>query len=224
MTVGGKRVDGFAPKYAQPFAASNLLLDCVDLRWGWIKFRRFGNLHLYSAKAAGFVQYAFIIWALLLRDYPATLFYAAATLAIIASREGFLYQWMFREVNEHAGSLLRVLDWPCSRIAAGIVVAAAAGLGACYYESAVPLSAAASAPFDSSLIGEWKRVPGGAEDTSTALRIFGFNDSEYDMETEIATESLPLGDEPSRTGGATGAAERETASGATSRRWVARAL
>ena len=76
---------------------------------GWIKFRRFANLHLYSKKTAGVLSYAFIVHALLASQYNAWLFYIAISLFILASVEGLILQLTHAQVDEHMGSLVLTL-------------------------------------------------------------------------------------------------------------------
>ena len=76
---------------------------------GWIKFRRFANLHLYSKKTAGVLSYAFIVHALLAGQYNAWLFYIAISLFILASVEGLILQLTHAQVDEHMGSLVLTL-------------------------------------------------------------------------------------------------------------------
>ena len=76
---------------------------------GWIKFRRFANLHLYSKKTAGVLSYAFIVHALLAGQYNAWLFYIAISLFILASVEGLILQLTHAQVDEHMGSLVLAL-------------------------------------------------------------------------------------------------------------------
>jgi phosphatidylglycerophosphate synthase len=76
---------------------------------GWIKFRRFANLHLYSKKTAGVLSYAFIVHALLAGRYNAWLFYIAISLFILASVEGLILQLTHAQVDEHMGSLVLAL-------------------------------------------------------------------------------------------------------------------
>lgn len=76
---------------------------------GWIKFRRFANLHLYSKKTAGVLLYLFIVHAFLTGQYSAWLFYVAVGLFILASTEGLLLQLTQAHVDEHMGSL--ALAW-----------------------------------------------------------------------------------------------------------------
>jgi len=76
---------------------------------GWIKFRRFANLHLYSKKTAGVLSYAFIVHALLAGRYNAWLFYIAIGLFILAAVEGLILQLTHAQVDEHMGSLVLAL-------------------------------------------------------------------------------------------------------------------
>lgn len=82
------------------------VLGIVVLGIGWVRFGRVGDLHLWSAKAAGPVAY---LWAVSLLAYAETdvrLFYAAVALAFAAQVE-MLYVFLTRErVDEHTGSAL----------------------------------------------------------------------------------------------------------------------
>lgn len=124
----GAQLDSLADNLLAPSGAAWLVMlrpDIVDALWtplflwlcfyaafmtvGWIRFRRFGNLHLWSAKAAAVVQYAFVLHALLLPGIPVALFGAAFVLSMLAILEGLAVQLVSRAVDEHAGSLLLVL-------------------------------------------------------------------------------------------------------------------
>ncbi|MCI0393957.1 MAG: CDP-alcohol phosphatidyltransferase family protein [Chloroflexi bacterium] len=86
-----------------------LALYLSSLAVGWIKFRRFANLHLYSSKAGGLVQYIFLIHTLLFGGYSQLLFVAAVGLFVISSTETLVLQLVHSQVDEHMGSLL--LAW-----------------------------------------------------------------------------------------------------------------
>jgi cardiolipin synthase len=75
---------------------------------GWMKFRRFANLHLYSTKAAGLIAYIFAIHALLFGRYNEVLFFAAIGMGILSSLETLLLQLTRSQVDEHIGSILLV--------------------------------------------------------------------------------------------------------------------
>lgn len=82
-------------------------LAVITLAVGYARFRRFANLHLYSAKAAGFVGYLFAIW-MLVTDRPAAPFFQVAiTLAFIATGETLAIMLIRRHVDEHAGTIFR---------------------------------------------------------------------------------------------------------------------
>lgn len=55
-----------------------------------VRFGRLGDLHLYSAKAAGFVCYLFAVWLFLTGGYDPVFFGLAAALAILAAVETLL--------------------------------------------------------------------------------------------------------------------------------------
>jgi phosphatidylglycerophosphate synthase len=78
----------------------------VSIGAGWIRFRRFGNLHLYSAKVAAVILYAFIVAALLLPGRLDWLVLPAGVLGILTEAEALLVVLTRREVDEHVGSIL----------------------------------------------------------------------------------------------------------------------
>ena len=56
----------------------------------YIKFGRFGNLHLYSAKTAGVLGYLFAVSFFVFEGYSRVFFYIAVTAALIAATETLL--------------------------------------------------------------------------------------------------------------------------------------
>lgn len=72
----------------------------------YIKFGRFGNLHLYSAKAAGVLGYLFVVWYFVLGDYSPVFFAVAVTVAILAATETLLVALTRREASDRIGSIL----------------------------------------------------------------------------------------------------------------------
>lgn len=85
------------------------LCGIAVLAVGWVRFRRFGDLHLLSAKVAGPVAY---LWALCLLLDPACdvrVFHAAAALAFLAQAEMLAVFLLRSRVDEHGGSLLFLL-------------------------------------------------------------------------------------------------------------------
>jgi hypothetical protein len=75
---------------------------------GWIRFRRFADLHLHSARAAGVVGYAFVIHAFLVGPYLEPLFYLGVALAIVASLEALWLQLTVADVAQPIGSVIVV--------------------------------------------------------------------------------------------------------------------
>jgi CDP-diacylglycerol--glycerol-3-phosphate 3-phosphatidyltransferase len=84
-------------------------VGAAALAVGWFKFRRFGNLHLYSTKAAGVMAYVFSCALLILGDVNELLWYVTIGACIVASTETLLVQLLRTEVDEHIGSIVRVL-------------------------------------------------------------------------------------------------------------------
>lgn len=71
-----------------------------------IRFGRVGDLHLYSAKAAGVVGYVFAVWLFVLGDYNPILFVVAIGMAIIAATETLLVALTRDHVDEGIRSIL----------------------------------------------------------------------------------------------------------------------
>ena len=86
-----------------------LVFYFTSLIIGLIKFRRFGNLHLYSGKVGSVFQYLFVFTTLLFPGYNRSLFYLAVMTFTITYLEALLIQLTRSEVNEHIGSIL--LNW-----------------------------------------------------------------------------------------------------------------
>jgi hypothetical protein len=72
---------------------------------GLVKFKRFGNLHLYSGKVGSVVQYIFIVHALIIPGYSELLFYLAVGMFILTNTEALILQLTRSEVDEHIGSV-----------------------------------------------------------------------------------------------------------------------
>lgn len=96
----------FFREYGLPMAAW-AVLAIATLAVGWVRFRRFANLHLYSAKLAGFVGYMFAIWLLMFDRPAAPFFYIAIALAFIATGETLIALLTRSGVDEHIGTIIR---------------------------------------------------------------------------------------------------------------------
>jgi phosphatidylglycerophosphate synthase len=75
------------------------------LAFGWLKFRRLGGLHLYSAKAASIACYLFAVALLVFGSYDRRVFYAVAGAATAAAAETLAVLLTRREMDEHVGSI-----------------------------------------------------------------------------------------------------------------------
>ncbi|MFQ5857807.1 MAG: CDP-alcohol phosphatidyltransferase family protein [Anaerolineae bacterium] len=84
---------------------TSILVYASSLLVGWLKFRRFGDLHLYSSKAGGLVGYVFIIHALLF-GYHQGLFYVAIGMFTLSSTETLVIQLIRSDVDDNRGSIL----------------------------------------------------------------------------------------------------------------------
>jgi cardiolipin synthase (CMP-forming) len=78
----------------------------VSLAVGLIKFRRLGNLHLYSAKVAGGLLYAFAVLTLVTGGYDRPLLVLAAVVFTISSLETLAAHLLFSAVDESMGFVL----------------------------------------------------------------------------------------------------------------------
>lgn len=71
-----------------------------------VRFGRFGDLHLYSAKAAGVVCYLFAVWLFVTGGYHPYFFALAVGLAILAATETLVVALTRDEVTGRIGSIL----------------------------------------------------------------------------------------------------------------------
>jgi phosphatidylglycerophosphate synthase len=88
-----------------PLLAAWAIVGLAALVVGWVRFRRIGDLHLYSAKVAGAFGYLFAIWLLVFGTYSETLFYVLMASLFIASGESLLVVATRGTVDEHVGSI-----------------------------------------------------------------------------------------------------------------------
>jgi phosphatidylglycerophosphate synthase len=77
-----------------------------SLALGLIKFRRLGNLHLYSSKAAGGLLYSFAVITLVTGAYEPPLLWLAAAAFMLSSAETLLTQLLLSVVDENIGTIL----------------------------------------------------------------------------------------------------------------------
>jgi phosphatidylglycerophosphate synthase len=90
-----------------PLLGGWLLLGGATLLVGWLKFHRVGDLHLYSAKAAGTAGYLFAIWLLIFGDYARWVFHLVIALCFIATLESLAVILRRDRVDEHVGTVFR---------------------------------------------------------------------------------------------------------------------
>ena len=81
------------------------LFGIAVLAVGWVRHRRLGNVHLYSAKLAGVVCYAFAATLFFFDGHGRAFFAAALGLAFLAAAETLLILLTRTRVDEHAGSI-----------------------------------------------------------------------------------------------------------------------
>ena len=73
----------------------------------WIRLGRFGDLHLYSAKAAGVVGHVFAIWLFIVGSYSRAFWALTIGLAILAASETLLAGLIRRPGDRWRGTVLR---------------------------------------------------------------------------------------------------------------------
>jgi phosphatidylglycerophosphate synthase len=84
---------------------------------GWVKFKQFGNLHLYLSKLSGLVQYVFIIHTFLASQYSYWLYYLTTSIFFLSSLETLILQLVRTHINEQMGSILCVYHLiDCSKL------------------------------------------------------------------------------------------------------------
>lgn len=72
----------------------------------YVKFGRFGNLHLYSAKAAGVLGHLFAIWLFVFGDYSRVFFTIVVAAALVAVTETLLVALTRRQAGDRIRSIL----------------------------------------------------------------------------------------------------------------------
>jgi phosphatidylglycerophosphate synthase len=90
--------------------AATLIVFAASVVLGLIKFRKLGNLHLYSSKVAGGLLYSFAVLTLLMGAYEPPLLTVAAGALIVSSAETLVAQLLASSVNEEMGSVLLALS------------------------------------------------------------------------------------------------------------------
>jgi cardiolipin synthase len=82
-------------------------IGLISFTVGWLRFRRFADLHLYSAKTAVVLGIVFAVQLLSFGEYAEWFFNLTIGMAILAAAETLLVQLTRDRVDEHVGSLLR---------------------------------------------------------------------------------------------------------------------
>lgn len=93
-----------------PWLAAWAIVGVTALVVSWVRFRRIGDLHLYSAKVAGLMGYVFAIWLLLFGTYNTTLFYILMATVFVGSGESLLVVATRETVTAHVGSIFLSSD------------------------------------------------------------------------------------------------------------------
>jgi phosphatidylglycerophosphate synthase len=96
---------GFVRAHA-PIIILAVVIYLTSLSVGLLRFRRLGNLHLHSSRAAAVVEYLFIVQALVSASPSALLLYLASAIWMVSSTETLLLQLTRGSVNEHMGTIV----------------------------------------------------------------------------------------------------------------------
>lgn len=75
----------------------------------WLRLGRFGDLHLYSAKAAGVVGHLFAVWLFVFDDYSRIFWGVTIGLAILAASETLVAALVRKPGDQWQGTVLRRL-------------------------------------------------------------------------------------------------------------------
>ena len=86
-----------------------LSIYLLSLAVGLIKFRRVANLHLLLSRITAYVMYVMLIHTFLADHYSQLLFWAAWIMFTLSSTETLVLQLISSQVDEHMGSLIRVI-------------------------------------------------------------------------------------------------------------------
>ncbi len=81
-------------------------ISSAALLVGWLRFRRMGDLHLYSTKAIAPVGYIFSIYTFVFGAPSDAVWYIVVATCTYASAEVLLVQIFRRPTDEHLGSIL----------------------------------------------------------------------------------------------------------------------
>jgi phosphatidylglycerophosphate synthase len=87
----------------------SLAVYLLSLGVGLIKFHRLANLHLLLSRITAYVLYIFLIHTFLADRYSPLLFWSAWVMFTLSSTETLILQLISSQVDEHMGSLIRVM-------------------------------------------------------------------------------------------------------------------
>ena len=92
----------------QGLVAATAIIYSTSLAVSRIRFRRLGNLHLYSSRAAGGLLYTFATLTLVLDDYSRLLLAVGASALTVSAIETMIANLLLSAVDERLGSVLLV--------------------------------------------------------------------------------------------------------------------
>jgi phosphatidylglycerophosphate synthase len=99
------------PEFFRMYATPILIwatLGIATLILGWIRFRRVGDVHLWSAKVAGVLGYLFTVYMLTFDRPAAPFFWIAIGAAFVSAGETLIVMATQSTIDEHAGTVLRM--------------------------------------------------------------------------------------------------------------------
>ena len=89
-----------------PLLSAWIVVGVCGLLVAWLRFRRLGDVHLYSAKVAGTVGYALAVWLLVAGSVNAAVARVVLGIALLAALETLLVVSSRETVDEHVGSIV----------------------------------------------------------------------------------------------------------------------
>jgi len=99
------------PEFFRTYATPILIwatLGIATLILGWVRFRRVGDVHLWSAKVAGVLGYLFTVYMLAFDGPASPFFWIAIGAAFVSAGETLIVMATQSRIDEHAGTVFRM--------------------------------------------------------------------------------------------------------------------
>jgi len=99
------------PEFFRMYATPILIwamLGIMTLLLGWVRFRRLGDVHLWSAKVAGVLGYLFTVYMLAWEGPAAPFFWIAIGAAYLSAGETLIVMATQSHIDERAGTVFRM--------------------------------------------------------------------------------------------------------------------